>query len=631
MIQQVTLKLKASPWVAFILAFIGWIVYFFQAWINVYIQTSVLDEGGYLYIGDLFSRGIIRPFQDFGAIRQYAPLAYLIPGQIENWIGAGLQTGRFFSVFCGLMLVIAVWIVSQRLGGNWIAAAVIWGMALTPISIQIYSLAISQALVACLLAWSLLCVLGEERKLWQIISGSFLMGIMIMTRQNLIPVLPLLVAYIFWQHGKKAGIWAIIASLFPIIVIHILYWPNILQIWATWLPVNLTPFLDPFRVPIQPGFLPGTSDILGSYQDITSRFLSFLLGIRFHYFTMVGFILCVFLWPHRTEWKSQSSRRIAWTLATLFLVLTVIHAWASFLQTQPYCTFCFTPYLAFFDFIVFLLIAVSIRSWRRSISRITEVVIGVVIVVVSAGLGYAAFDRLGPWILSIKFPAVTRGINPRNWIPFITLWDILANKFHMDYWISRVYVSIAAGAFLGVILFILGICFYKIYFRKRQAKSYSFGSWILISCLALGVVLSPLMGGTYRDNGICLSNNIKSYEKIGYSLSLIIPPGSQVFWDVGTAVPLLYAPNITIHYPQAYGTSVLVEGENTEQLFKLGLWNDTLAGQWWDEADYIVIEHDYAGVYHPANFDPSQFNISQTGPINPCDPSSYFNIYERKR
>ena len=205
MIWKVTQKIRGSSLIAYILAFSGWVVYLIQAWIYAHIQTSFLDEGGYLYIGDLYSRGIIRPFQDYGTIRQYAPLSYLIPGQIEAWFGASLHTGRFFSLFCGLMLIIALWIIARRLGGNWMGAAVVWGMALTPISIQIYTLAISEALVACLLAWSLLFVLGEKQKLWQIITGSFLTGLVVMTRQNLIIVIPLLLAYIFWQHGKKAG------------------------------------------------------------------------------------------------------------------------------------------------------------------------------------------------------------------------------------------------------------------------------------------------------------------------------------------------------------------------------------------------------------------------------------------
>ena len=192
-----------------------------------------------------------------------------------------------------------------------------------------------------------------------------------------------------------------IGSIIPIAVLHFIYWPNILQICATWLPVNLTPFLDPFRLPIQSGSLPGTSDIVVPYLNKASRILAFLLWIRFHFFTIVGFSVCLFLWLRRNELKSQNNRRIAWFLATLFLVLTLIHAWASFLQSIPYCTFCFTPYLAFFDFIAFLLIAASISSWNKSISRIKQAAIILFIIFVSSCLVYAAYDMLGPCVLSI--------------------------------------------------------------------------------------------------------------------------------------------------------------------------------------------------------------------------------------
>ncbi|MGA2502759.1 MAG: glycosyltransferase family 39 protein [Anaerolineales bacterium] len=625
MVWKAAQKIKDSSWIAHLMAISGWAVYFIQAWIYAHIQTSFRDEGGYLYIGDLYARGIFRPFQDYGPARQYAPLAYLIPGQIEAWFGSSLQTGRFFSIFCGLMMVIAVWIIAQRLGGKWIGAAVVWALALTPISIQIYSLAITQALVASLLAWSMLFVLGNKRSLWQIVTGSLLAGIMVMTRQNLIPVIPILIAYVFWQHGKKAGFWALIGCMLPILVIHIIYWPNILQIWATWLPINLTPFLDPFRLPTVAG------DSVGPITSFSSRLLAFLQGIRFHFFTTIGVIVCLFLWPRRNEWSSQSNRRSAWFLSTLFLVLAVIHAWESFIITEPYCTSCFTPYLAFFDIIVFFLIAVSISSWRKQISRIKHVAIILFIIIVSTGLGYATFERFGPWLLSIKFPAFTRGLNPHKWVPFITIWDILANKFHQDYWTSRVYISAAMGLVLGVILLITGYYIFKITFKRiRQVRSFSYGSWILISFLGLGVVLSPLMGGIYRADEICSSNNLQSFENIGSTINKLIPAGSQVYWDVSNAVPLLYAPEINIYYPQIYGKSFLIEGGNAEQILKLGLWNEILAIKWWNEARYIVLENHAQPVYRPENFDPSQFNIFKTAPLDPCNPLSYLVIYQKK-
>jgi hypothetical protein len=623
-ISKVFHTLRDSSWIAHLFAFFGWVFYFIQAWIYAHIQTSFLDEGGYLYIGDLYARGVLRPFQDYGPMRLYAPLAYLIPGQIEAWFGANLKTGRYFSVFCGLMMVVALWITAQRLGGKWLGAAVVWGMALTPISIQIYSLAITQALVACLLALSLLFVLGEKRPLWQIVTGSLFTGIMVMTRQNLIPVIPLLAGYIYWQHGKKAGLWALVGCLSPILVIHIIYWPNILQIWATWLPASLTPFLNPFRPP-----LAGVTSEIGA--SFPGRLLAFLQGIRFHYFTTIGFIVSLFLWPRRNEWSSQSNRRAAYFLATLFLTLTLLHAWASFIITNPYCTFCFTPYLAFFDIIVFLLIIVSISSWRKQVSKKIQVAIVLFILVLSPGLGYASFEMFGTWLLNFKFPAITRGLDPHQWVPFITIWDILGNKFNADYWTSRLYVPIAIGLILGAILIVTALIIYKISFiRIGQIRKYSFGSWLLIACLGSGVVFSPIMGGTYRENGICHSNTFQSYEHIGNTLKSLIPPGSQVFWNVRTAVPLLYAPKINIYFPQIYANSNFLKSEDSDQLLKFGLWSEKLARQWWEEADYIVTETSWEQAYRPVSFDSTQFDIFQTVPQNPCNPLSYLLIFHKK-
>ena len=58
----------------------------------------------------------------------------------------------------------------------------------------------------------LVLVMGEQRPLWQIVLGSILAGLMGMTRINMLPVLPLLVLYIFWQHGLKASVSALLAG-----------------------------------------------------------------------------------------------------------------------------------------------------------------------------------------------------------------------------------------------------------------------------------------------------------------------------------------------------------------------------------------------------------------------------------
>ena len=626
MIEKAYRKLRDEAWLAPALTVLGLLLYTIQARAYVFIQTSFVDEGGYLYIGGLFARGIMRPFQDYGPPRWYAPLSYLIPGQIEKWFGESLLTGRSFSVLCGMGMLISLWLISRRLGGRWWGVAIIWSFTLTPVAIQIYSLAISQALVACLLAWSLFFVLAEKRPLWQIVVGSVLAGLTIMTRQNLFPLIPLLIAYIFWQHGKTAGWWSLAGCFIPIVIIHVIYWPNILQLWAVWLPAGWTPFLNAYR-------FPAAQLVSSNTLSFSASSMALLQGFRFHYFSLIGFFVCMFLWPRRGGWRNRTDKHVAYFLGVLFLVLALLHAWATVSTSDQAatCTFCFTPYISFFDQTALLLVVVTFPSWRRTLSKVVQGIIIIFVVILSAGLGYAGFDRFGPWLMGIPFPAITRGLDPRRWVPFINIWDILSNKFHQDYWTSRVNVSIGVATILGILLVSLAALWYRKLAKRKRLIGYSFGSLLLLICLVLGVWLSPQMSGSYRQDGICLVNIPGNYQKIGQELSEIIPAGSRVYWDVMTTVPLLSAPEISIYPPQIYALYTYRIGGDPEQLAKYGLWNAGLAGQWMANAEFIVTESDWTQTYRPTgSLSASQFDIIHIAPTNPCDPGTSLTVYKRK-
>ena len=626
MIGKTIQKLRDNAWLAPALLVLGFLLYTIQAWAYAFIQTSFVDEGGYLYIGDLYARGILRPFQDYGPARWYPPLAYLVPGQIEKWFGASLLTGRFFSVLCGMGMLIAVYMIARRMGGKWWGVAILWSFVLTPIAIQIYSLALSQALVACFLAWSLFFVLAEKRRLWQIVAGSILAGLTIMTRQNLFPLIPLLATYVFWQHGKRAGWWSLAGCLFPLVAIHAIYWPNILQLWSIWLPAGLTPFLNAYR-------FPAAQLVTSNSLSFSASSLALLQGFRFHYFSLVGFFVCAFLWPRGDGWRSRTDQRAAYFLGALFLALTLLHAWATVSTSAQAvtCTFCFTPYLSFFDLTALLLVVVTFPSWRRTLSKAAQGSVVLFIVLLSASLGYAGFDRFGPWLMGITFPAITRGLDPRHWVPFITLWDILSNKFHQDYWTSRVNVSIVVGAILGIMLVGLVALGYHNLTIRKHFNGYSSSSPLLGVCLLLGVWLSPLMSGTYRQDGLCLANIPGNYQKISQELSNMIPSGSLVYWDVPTAVPLLSAPWISIQPPQIYAQFSFRVGGDPEQLEKYGLWNAALANQWMESAGFIVTESDGNQSHRlPGGLDATRFVVIQTVPTNPCNPSSVLVVFKRK-
>lgn len=129
--------------------------------------------------GLLFATGQFTPFQDFGVWTNHMPLAFLIPGQIQEWFGAGLRTGRYFSIFLSILMLIGLWLTVKGLSGKWWAAGAIWAYALNPAAVKLYTIAISQAIIACMFVWMLFFCLGKEKRIWQLIIAGAISGLMI--------------------------------------------------------------------------------------------------------------------------------------------------------------------------------------------------------------------------------------------------------------------------------------------------------------------------------------------------------------------------------------------------------------------------------------------------------------------
>jgi 4-amino-4-deoxy-L-arabinose transferase-like glycosyltransferase len=180
------------------------------------------------------------------------------------------------------------------LGGKWMAAGVVWVFALSPMIIKLHARTVSEVVIAAMLAWVCVLVLDEERPLWQIILGAVLAALAVLTRQNMVLILPLLVLYVFWQHGRQKGVWSLVVSVAVFLAVHAYYWPNILAIWAPWLPDSLTPFLDAFRLP---------KDAIPVWDpsiDFWNRTNAFFQGMRYHFIALVGGTFAIMFWAPRS-------------------------------------------------------------------------------------------------------------------------------------------------------------------------------------------------------------------------------------------------------------------------------------------------------------------------------------------
>ncbi len=193
-------------------------------------------------------------------------------------------------------------------------------------------------------------------------------------------VLPLLVLYVFWQHGWRKGIASLAAGTIVFIVVHVYYWPNILTIWAPWLPENLTPFLDPFRLPQE------ATPVWNPSNDFWNRLIAFFQGIRYHFIPVVGSVFALIFLPFRRDWKNVPIVRAAIFLALLYFILFAMHAWAAVAsQYESYsCVYCFTPYLTFFDPLGIILSVIAISAlWKQKLPRAMQVFIVLLILILS--------------------------------------------------------------------------------------------------------------------------------------------------------------------------------------------------------------------------------------------------------
>jgi Dolichyl-phosphate-mannose-protein mannosyltransferase len=568
---------ELPSWLPLILAGVGAILYLIQAIIYAHTTVSSLDEGSYLIKGMFYLNGVYKPFEPYGPLTNKAPFAFLIPGIAEYLFGAGLRTGRYFSIFLGLLTILGVWITARRWTNTWLAALTVWVFALSPMIIKLHARAVSEVIIACILAWICVLVLDKERPLWQVILASALAAIAVFTRQNMAPILPFLILYTFWQHGKQKGLWAFAAGSFFFLAFHIFYWPRVMTIWAPWLPENLTPFLDPFRIPTD------SVPIWDPNIDFWNRLNSFFQGLRYHFIPLLGGLFGLILLPPRADWRSAPAMRAAVFLAVSYFVLAAMHGWAAIAsQYESYsCVFCFSNYLGFFDplGILFFVIAFA-YAWNQNPNCVVKILSILVVLVVATGIGYSLFEQVGNGLLNLPIvPRVRSG-----GIGFVAIVDALTQGLDMPLVQVKRWISSSLGFLVGFAVLLASL------FVWKRAQRSNFTLTLVNSFLVAGFALSPVLhlGESRLD---CNTDIIRDHEELGSYLASIIPAGSLVYWDGGNAyTPMIYVPKARIFPPQINDGYTFHIGGDPDVLYYFSHWNAELDARWRAEADIFIIE-----------------------------------------
>jgi hypothetical protein len=466
----------------------------------------------------------------------------------------------------------------------------------------------------------------------------------------MIAVLPLLALYIAWEYGLKTGLAAALAGGAPIIFFHLLYWPDILQAW-TRIPRSLSPFLDVYRLPSI------YDEIWEPNVTLSGRIASLFHGFRYNFPELIGPLALFFLWPKKGSWQSRSQFRAVVFLLGLFISLLALHLWASL--GKDYCVYCFAGYTAFFSEIGLLLVVLTAAIWRRQLSPWVQVVIVLAILVISAGVGYGAFEQIGDQLRNLQIP---RWLMADFRAGSVSLEAILTNKFGLEGQFLRRMLPLVFGLAVGTLLLLLtALAAWQARRRMtrqtlpesapvspagdaaadnappsagRRISFASYGYLSLVVFLIAGSLFSPspVLGGGYGTYD-CSSDVIASYQAAGAHLASQIPAGSLAYWKGPlSVVPLLYAPDIRIYPSQINdGYSMLTIGDDLDLITRLGFWNETLSERWAEEADYVLIEQrSYKGSLRQQVLKLDLEELPPTPLSVGCRPDSYIRIFKKK-
>jgi hypothetical protein len=570
-------KITSLPWLPAFLTIAGFIAYIFRAIEIARTKTSFLDEGLYLYKGYLFANGSQTPFADYGVWTNHAILSFLIPGYIQKWFGPGLETGRYFMIFLSLFTLLGLWVFAKRWGNAWWATGVVWAMALNPAEIKIHTLAISEGMVAAMLVWIILLVAGEKRPLWQILLSAALTAPLVLTRENMAFVPPILFIYIFWQHGWKAGLLAMLCAGMLFLAGNAFYFPNNFKFWAIRVPDFPFSFLRAWKMPNAGG----TSIPEPEESNLYRMILYFLLPFRLHFVSLVSALTVWLLLPFRNIRPISERMRAVIFLSVLLIVLYIAHMQVAFFG--EFCISCILLYVGYFDFLGLMMLVIAAPILLKQLTPLRQMIVFVIISLLILGIGFSSHEDVSSDFAKAMIERLDGTYIWGAMIHYISLPQLVLFRVTFVLLVSALVILVGAIA--------LGLAYRR--FNGEQLSGGKIGIVALNLFLIVGLILSPTMAlGLGNDFFDCEGTDVfASYKKAGAELSQVIEPDSKIYWEGRIPTIFLYMPDVKVYPPQLNHVHSYFVGGESDVLLRYGQWNDELARQWLDEADYIMVQN----------------------------------------
>ena len=604
-------KLNSYPWLPAILTIAGFFAYILRAVEIARTTTSYLDEGLYLYKGYLFATGQQIPFADYGVWTNHAILSFLIPGYIQKWFGPGLETGRYFMIVLSLFTLLGLWVFAKRWGNAWWAAGAVWVMALNPAEIKVHTLAISEGLIAALLVWIVVLVVGAERPLWQVLLAAALTAPLVLTRENMAFVPPILFLYIFWQHGWKAGVLAALCAGVLFLVGNAFYFPNNLKFWADRAPDSIFTFLRAWKMTAA-----GSSSIPEPEESNLYRMvLYFWLIFRLHFVSLVSALVVWLLLPFRVVPPLSERMRAVIFLSVLLIVLYVAHVQVAFFG--EFCISCILLYIGYFDFLGLMMLVIAAPLLLKQLTPLRQAIVFAVITLMIPGIGFSSHEDLNS--------DFAKGMIER--LDGTYLWGALIHYIDLPHLVLFrltfvLLVSVLVLAVGAIVLWIL----------RRRFTGGRLGILALNILLILGLILSPTQVlGAGSDFFDCAGENVfASYRKAGAELSQVIEPGSKIYWEGRLLAIFLYLPDVKIYPPQMNHVHSYFTGGDSDTLLRFSQWNDELARQWLADADYILVQNTEKVYLTDAMLESGEYvKVTSAPRAEKCRWQSVIQVYQR--
>ena len=610
----------------YVLSALGLIAYILLAMHYIHHIQPVMDEATYLIKGRWYWEGFYTPFEDYGPITNKPPLAFYILGIPQVMFGVGLRSGRYFALFLSVLLLFGQWLTMRKISNVWWAAGSIFLYVVSPAWIIYFSRALTQVVVAVLVAWCLFFILGKDQKEWQNALGAILGAGTVMVRQNMLPLYLLVVLFILWSRGIKNGWRPILLSGIILLLYHALYWPQIYQvIWQPYLPDFFNDFIYAvFRVTEPTGDL-GTL-YLDKQYGWKYELQVFFDSVRYFFLPLSSSLLIFLLLPIKKLVRDEKWREVLF-LASSFLVMTGIH-FLAVLKTNN-TLYSFPAYYAFYLPLGVCTIPYTFKSLFDDNIKPRSVLTIFFVLVISTGIGFSLYRDIASALMKLKIPS----LNFKHYfLGQYELWDVLLHRFQIDISTQEFLLPAIFGLVFGL-CFIACMQIILVIGKKKSAFKTSKFSIMILAFLLIGIVLSPtnILAGKGSIESCDSVDVLAHYEKVGEYLRRIIPNNAQVYWEGFIPVPLIYLPEAQIFPAQLNMEFYLVEGGDIDFVERKGLWSDEIAARWLEEAKYIILDESTLAKRQEQIHTISDRNYSLWStnfPVNPCTEGTIMHIFK---